>query len=220
MKKTAIILGTIELSIVMLALFAFLGIGQQKTDDEVEIQNVTIEETYEEQSINYEQTMEDLNMQYEEEINELNDKLLESLYREQQLQDKIDVYENRINELEKQLEEQQNNVEYENITYENYVSGNDSDNDGDDQYDNEYADPDRVWIDENGIIIYDEHGHYDNYQKESNNISSSGNYYIAPGNSYYHNSSNCKFLEGADTERVTEGQAISRGKHMCNCIKY
>ncbi len=36
--------------------------------------------------------------------------------------------------------------------------GNDSDGDGDDNTDDEYADPDDVYLDENGIIIYDENG--------------------------------------------------------------
>ena len=36
--------------------------------------------------------------------------------------------------------------------------GNDSDNDGDDNTDNEYADVDDMYLDENGIIIYDKDG--------------------------------------------------------------
>ncbi len=36
--------------------------------------------------------------------------------------------------------------------------GRDNDNDGDDQYDDEYADPDDIYIDENGNIIYDKNG--------------------------------------------------------------
>ena len=36
--------------------------------------------------------------------------------------------------------------------------GRDNDNDGDDQYDDEYADPDDIYIDENGNIIYDKDG--------------------------------------------------------------
>ena len=43
---------------------------------------------------------------------------------------------------------------------------------------------------------------------------------LARGNSYYHNSPNCKYLQGADTDRVTEEEAISNGKHECNCVKY
>lgn len=39
-----------------------------------------------------------------------------------------------------------------------YSSGNDSDGDGDDNTDNEYADPDDMYLDENGIIIYDKDG--------------------------------------------------------------
>lgn len=37
-------------------------------------------------------------------------------------------------------------------------SGNDSDGDGDDNTDDEYGDPDDIYIDENGNIIYDENG--------------------------------------------------------------
>ena len=37
-------------------------------------------------------------------------------------------------------------------------SGNDSDGDGDDNTDDEYADPDDIYIDENGNIIYDKNG--------------------------------------------------------------
>lgn len=40
----------------------------------------------------------------------------------------------------------------------NSSGGNDSDGDGDDNTDNEYADPDDVYLDENGIIIYDKNG--------------------------------------------------------------
>lgn len=39
-----------------------------------------------------------------------------------------------------------------------YPSGNDSDGDGDDNTDDEYGDPDDIYIDENGNIIYDENG--------------------------------------------------------------
>lgn len=54
----------------------------------------------------------------------------------------------------------------------------------------------------------------------SNGSSSSGGrtVYIAPGNSYYHASSSCKFLRGASTQAV--GINNVGGKHPCNCIKY
>lgn len=58
----------------------------------------------------------------------------------------------------------------------------------------------------------------------SNNSSSGGSssggkaVYIAPGNSYYHASSSCKFLRGASVQAV--GINNVGGKHPCNCIKY
>lgn len=42
--------------------------------------------------------------------------------------------------------------------------------------------------------------------------------YIAKGNSYYHNSSSCKFLNGASAYGVDLNDV--GGKHACNCVKY
>ncbi|WP_195945388.1 hypothetical protein [Paraclostridium bifermentans] len=54
----------------------------------------------------------------------------------------------------------------------------------------------------------------------SNETSSSSGktVYIAKGNSYYHNSSSCKFLNGASAYEV--GLNDVGGKHACNCVKY
>lgn len=42
--------------------------------------------------------------------------------------------------------------------------------------------------------------------------------YIAKGNRYYHNSSSCKFLNGASAYGVDLNNV--GGKHACNCVKY
>ena len=42
--------------------------------------------------------------------------------------------------------------------------------------------------------------------------------YIANGNSYYHNSPSCKFLNGASAYGVDLNNV--GGKHACNCVKY
>lgn len=54
----------------------------------------------------------------------------------------------------------------------------------------------------------------------SNETSSSSGktVYIAKGNSYYHNSPNCKFLNGANAYGVDLNDICS--KHACNCVKY
>ncbi|WP_282193181.1 hypothetical protein [Romboutsia ilealis] len=56
-------------------------------------------------------------------------------------------------------------------------------------------------------------------KQESSSQSSSGTYvYISSGNSYYHKSSSCKFLNGASTQKVDINSV--GGKYACNCIKY
>lgn len=58
-----------------------------------------------------------------------------------------------------------------------------------------------------------------NSNSSSNGGSSSGRtVYIASGNSYYHNSPSCKFLNGASAKAV--GINNVGGKHACNCVKY
>lgn len=54
----------------------------------------------------------------------------------------------------------------------------------------------------------------------SNETSSSSGktVYIAKGNSYYHNSSSCKFLNGASAYGVDLNDV--GGKYACNCVKY
>lgn len=54
----------------------------------------------------------------------------------------------------------------------------------------------------------------------SNETSSSSGktVYIAKGNSYYHNSSSCKFLNGVSAYGVDLNDV--GGKHACNCVKY
>ena len=178
--------------------------------------------------LQYTEEISNLTNQYSEETYELNNEHYEEINK---LQEQINEYEeetyelqNKINELEDELKQKEtedakqitnniNDYSYNNNSY-------DGDNDGDDQYDDEYADPDDIYIDENGIIIYDKYGTKRYQPNNENGSTGCGNYFIARGNSYYHNSSSCKFLEGAETERVTEDQAINRGKHQCNCIKY
>lgn len=58
-----------------------------------------------------------------------------------------------------------------------------------------------------------------NEGSSSETSSSSGKtVYIAKGNSYYHNSSSCKFLNGASAYGVDLNDV--GGKHACNCVKY
>ena len=62
------------------------------------------------------------------------------------------------------------------------------------------------------------------YKGYSNNHHSSTQHingqkvYIAKGNSYYHKSASCKFIQGADVSCV--GIDDVSGKYPCNCIKY
>ncbi len=72
-----------------------------------------------------------------------------------------------------------------------------------------------TYNDDNEETGYRYQGNYDDIE-----TSEDGDYYTARGNSYYHNSPNCEFLEGADTDRTTKEEAESNGKHECNCIKY
>ncbi|CEQ02985.1 Uncharacterised protein [[Clostridium] sordellii] len=58
-----------------------------------------------------------------------------------------------------------------------------------------------------------------NESSSKENSSSSGQtVYIANGNSYYHNSPSCKFLNGASAYGVDLNNV--GGKHACNCVKY
>lgn len=58
-----------------------------------------------------------------------------------------------------------------------------------------------------------------NEGSSSETSSSSGKtVYIAEGNRYYHNSSSCKFLNGASAYGVDLNDV--GGKHACNCVKY
>lgn len=53
---------------------------------------------------------------------------------------------------------------------------------------------------------------------KENSASSGQTVYIANGNSYYHSSPNCKFLNGASAHGVDLNNV--GGKHACNCVKY
>ena len=57
----------------------------------------------------------------------------------------------------------------------NNSGGNDSDGDGDDNTDDEYADPDDVYIDENGNIIYDKNGGTDYADEDDVTVDGDGN---------------------------------------------
>ena len=214
-KTTAIVLNTI-IGFVIAATSWTMGtiFTEMKLEDEQE--KIVIEKTNETNEYNVQQDISRLT----EEINELKQQMSDNDYTIENLEQQITNKDNKISDLEKQLEEEKETKETNNITYDEYIAGNDSDNDGDDQYDNEYADPDRIYTDENGIIIYDDRSYRNNYPTYDNSSSGSGGYYIARGNSYYHNSPDCKFLQGAQTDEVTKEQAISNGKHECNCIKY
>lgn len=210
------------MNIIMMAIIVFL-LGavamENKINDETEEKYFLLEQQYNELENNYnnlQQQYDELTNDYYEE-QQMNNTLLEE---QTKLQDRIEVLEDEVTE----LEEQQLEIkiqQYENPKQETIlVNGlNDSDGDGDYNNDGEYGDPDSVYIDENGNIIYNPHGQY---RPDNNNqkTTGSGDYHIARGNSYYHNSASCKFLEGADTERVGLNEAQARGKHMCNCVKY
>jgi predicted RNase H-like nuclease (RuvC/YqgF family) len=189
---------------------------------------IKMQQEIEQLELQHAEEIPNLTNQYSEEIYELNNEHYEEINK---LQEQINEYkeetnelQNKINELENELKQKEaENVQQINNNTNSYSYSNnsyDGDNDGDDQYDNEYADPDDIYIDENGNIIYDKYGTNRYQSNNENKTTGYGNYFIARGNSYYHKSSSCKFLEGAETERVTEDQAISRGKHQCNCIKY
>jgi hypothetical protein len=66
--------------------------------------------------------------------------------------------------------------------------GRDNDNDGDDQYDDEYADPDDIYIDENGNIIYDKNGSGPP-KKEDVTIDGNGNIIYKPNKKNKNNDS-------------------------------
>lgn len=66
--------------------------------------------------------------------------------------------------------------------------GRDNDNDGDDQYDDEYADPDDIYIDENGNIIYDKDGSGPP-KKEDVTIDGNGNIIYKPNKKNKNNDS-------------------------------
>ena len=60
--------------------------------------------------------------------------------------------------------------------------------------------------------------HHTNKHNSNKKSSSGQKVYVANGNSYYHKSSNCKFIKGANVRKVDIGDV--EGKHPCNCIKY
>lgn len=60
--------------------------------------------------------------------------------------------------------------------------------------------------------------HHSKKHNSSKKHSSGQTVYIANGNSYYHKSSSCKFIKGADVKEVDINNVGS--KHPCNCIKY
>ena len=73
--------------------------------------------------------------------------------------------------------------------------GNDSDGDGDDNTDDEYADPDDVYIDENGNIIYDKNGGTDYADPEDVVVDGNGNIIYKPKNNKKYKDRPSDFLE-------------------------
>ena len=61
-------------------------------------------------------------------------------------------------------------------------------------------------------------GHHSKKHHSSKKHSSGQKVYIAKGNSYYHKSANCKFINGADVSKVDISDV--GGKYPCNCMKY
>ena len=80
--------------------------------------------------------------------------------------------------------------------------GNDSDGDGDDNTDNEYADPDDVYIDENGNIIYDKYGQ-DDYA-DPDNVTIDGD-----GNIIYKRSKNNKKNDSLEFKNISYSRFLS-----------
>jgi hypothetical protein len=80
--------------------------------------------------------------------------------------------------------------------------GNDSDGDGDDNTDDEYADPDDVYIDENGNIIYDKYGQ-DDYA-DPDNVSIDGD-----GNIIYRRSKNNKKNDSLEFKNISYPRFLS-----------
>lgn len=80
--------------------------------------------------------------------------------------------------------------------------GNDSDGDGDDNTDNEYADPDDVYIDENGNIIYDKYGQ-DDYA-DPDNVSIDGD-----GNIIYRRSKNNRKNDSLEFKNISYSRFLS-----------
>ena len=76
----------------------------------------------------------------------------------------------------------------------NSRAGNDSDGDGDDNTDDEYADPDDVYIDENGNIIYDKNGG-NSPSEEDVTIDGDGNIIYKPKNNKKYKDRPSDFLE-------------------------
>lgn len=66
---------------------------------------------------------------------------------------------------------------------------------------------------ENSKIVYENSETTSGY-----NNSGDQKVYIPRGNSYYHKSASCKFIQGADLSCVSISDV--GGKHPCNCIKY
>lgn len=60
--------------------------------------------------------------------------------------------------------------------------------------------------------------HHSGTNYSNSNHLSGQKVYIARGNSYYHKSASCKFIQGADLSCVSISDV--GGKHPCNCIKY
>lgn len=68
-------------------------------------------------------------------------------------------------------------------------------------------------------VEYKSYNRHHSKNHHSNKKSSSGQkVYVASGNSYYHKSSSCKFIKGANIRKVSISDV--GGKHPCNCIKY
>ena len=164
----------------------------------------------------YDEELAEIKEQYEQQIAELNNTIV--------------AKDEEINDLKQQMDEQNEIIfdEYEEIeSLKTIIADKDSKISELEQQEPEvivkevvvekpsYNEPTYTYNNDDEETGYKYQGNYDDIE-----TSEDGDYYTARGNSYYHNSPNCEFLEGADTDRTTKEEAESNGKHECNCIKY
>jgi chaperonin cofactor prefoldin len=193
-KSTGIMIG---LCIIFMLALGFEthsnNIAEEEMEQTIQQYEITIKEMTEQNNI------------YSNEIQNLQEELETKQRDNEILNDKIDSLNHQIDAIKEAKEDLQKKLQEKNATTKS------SDNGSYGIYEDEAT----------GSLIYDP---LYNYRDERNNdeesITGSGEYYIAEHNTYYHNSPNCKFINGLEKQRVTKGEAQSLNKKVCNCIKY